>query len=218
VALPVHLEHERAALRQALAGPLPGRVAQMRMTPRPRPDLSDMPPGHRPRPGSVLVLLYPWEDAWYLPLTRRTDIVVFHRGQISLPGGAREDDETPLQTAVRETEEELGVPREHLDVLGALTPLFIPPSDFCITPFVAAWAGAGGRLTEERPTWRPDPIEVAEVLEVPLALLRDPATIHQGSWVVRGIEVVAPYFAVGEHRVWGATAMVLSELLALFNT
>ena len=222
--MPAHLEREREALRRALAGPLPGRAAQMRLTPRPRPDLSDMPPGHlsaplttslakrgagRPRPGSVLILLYPWENAWYLPLTRRTDTVFNHKGQISLPGGAREGDETPLQTALRETEEELGVPAHRLDVLGALTPLFIPPSDFCIAPFVA--------VCDEQPAWRPDPLEVAEVLDVPLARLRDPATVRQGEWVVRGIDVVAPYFQVGEHRVWGATAMVLSELLALFE-
>ena len=70
--LPAHLKRKRDALRRALAGLLPGRAAQMRLTPRPRPDLSDMPPGHRPKPGSVLILLYPWENAWHLPLTRRT--------------------------------------------------------------------------------------------------------------------------------------------------
>lgn len=207
--LPAHLENERQSLRRALAAPLPGWAAQVRMTTRPRPNLSDMPPGHRPRPGSVLLLLYPRDGGWYLPLTRRTETVDEHPGQISLPGGAREGHEDPVQTALRETEEELGVSAAGVDVLGTLTPLFIPPSDFCITPVVG--------VTDRRPTWRPDPREVAEVLEVPLALLRDPTTVAQGTWHVRGFDVVAPYYRVGEHRVWGATAMVLSELLVLFE-
>ncbi|MBU0495027.1 MAG: CoA pyrophosphatase [Chloroflexi bacterium] len=206
---PIHLEQERERLRLLLAGPLPGRAAQIRMTPRPRPELVDMPPGHRPRPGGVLVLLYPGPDGWHLPLTRRTDTVLNHQGQISLPGGAQEPGEDLLHTALRETAEELGVLVAPAEVLGALTPLFVPPSDFCITPFVA--------VVERRLTWQPDHREVAEVLDVPLALLRDPATIGQGTWTVPGITVQAPYFQVGEHRVWGATAMILSELLALFD-
>jgi 8-oxo-dGTP pyrophosphatase MutT (NUDIX family) len=114
-----------------------------------------------------------------------------------------------VQTALREAEEELGVSGAQMEVLGTLTPLFVPPSDFCITPVVA--------VADERPTWRPDPREVAEVLEVSLALLRDPATVRQGTWIVRDIDVVAPYFQIDKHRVWGATAMVLSEFIVLFD-
>jgi 8-oxo-dGTP pyrophosphatase MutT (NUDIX family) len=196
-------EPSLAAIRQALSRPLPGRRAQMRMSIRPRLSLEARPPGHQPRQGGVLILLYPEDGRLYFPLTRRTETVEDHKGQISLPGGAREGDEPLEWTALRETHEELGVDPQSVEVLGVLTPLYIFPSDYCITPHVAA--------RPDRPTFVPDPVEVAEVLEVSLETLLDPTSRREEEWVLRGTATRVPFYQMGEHKVWGATAMVLSE-------
>ena len=198
----------REAIRRWLQGPKPGLAAQVRMSPRPRPG---WPPTKEvaPRQGGVLILLYPREGRRYLVLTRRADTLENHKGQISLPGGGREGDETIEQTALREAQEEVGVSPETVEVLGTLTPLYIPPSDFCITP-VVGW-------TEVRPHWRPDPVEVAEIVEVPLYELADPATLCEETWHRGGLAMQVPYFLVRGHCIWGATAMVLSEFLAILK-
>jgi 8-oxo-dGTP pyrophosphatase MutT (NUDIX family) len=202
-------EPSLAAIRQALSRPLPGRVAQMRMSTRPRPGLEVRPPGHQPRQGGVLILLYPKDGHLHFPLTRRTETLGDHKGQISLPGGAREGDEPLEWTALRETHEELGVDPRSVKVLGGLTPLYIFHSDYCITPYVAA------RPT--RPTFVPDPVEVAELLEVPLLTLLDPAIQRKEEWVLHQTLTRVPFYQIGEHKVWGATAMVLSEFEAVLG-
>ena len=196
-------EPSLAAIRQALSRPLPGRVAQMRMSTQPRPGLEVRPPGHQPRQGGVLILLYPKDGHLHFPLTRRTETLGDHKGQISLPGGAREGVEPLEWTALRETHEELGVDPRSVKVLGGLTPLYIFHSDYCITPYVAA------RPT--RPAFVPDPVEVAELLEVPLLTLLDPAIRREEEWVLHEALTRVPFYQIGEHKVWGATAMVLSE-------
>ncbi len=194
-------------IRRVLSGPQPGWAAQKLMAPRPRPTLADLGPGHQPRQGGVLILLYPSSGELALPLTRRTETVEYHKGQISLPGGAREGEEPLRLTALRETQEELGVAPLTMEVLGALTPLYVPPSDYCIYPFVA--------FCPFHPAWQPDSVEVAEVLEVPLSFLRDPGNVYHERWKIRGQMVEVPFYLVGRHKVWGATAMVLSELVSV---
>jgi 8-oxo-dGTP pyrophosphatase MutT (NUDIX family) len=162
-----------------------------------------------PREAGVLILFYLYDNELYFPLTRRTDTVENHKGQISLPGGAREGDETLQATALRETCEELNARPEDWQILGPLTPLYIPPSGFLISPFVA--------YTPTRPSFEPDPVEVAELIETPLNLLLDPTTVEWEEWTVRGMRVQVPFFHVFGHKVWGATAMVLSELLTLLR-
>lgn len=197
-------------IRRALGGPKPGLSAQMRMAVRPRPGGNVIPKGHQPKEGGVLILLYPKDGQLYLVLTHRTDRVADHKGQISLPGGAQEAKDRSLEeTALRETEEELGVNQQGLEVLGALTPLYIPVSDYLIHPYVA--------FCMERPRFYPDPVEVAELLEVPLAVLLDPAARGEEEWELHGSLVHVPFFQVGGNKVWGATAMVLSELVALLT-
>jgi len=196
-------------IRRALRGPRPGLAAQRRMAPRPRPGGYIPALDRQPKQGGVLILVYPCDGELCLVLTRRTETVANHKGQISFPGGAQEDDETLQQTALREASEELAVPPETLEVLGALTPLYIPPSNYCITPTVA--------LAAARPTFRADPTEVVEVLEVPLRLLLDSQTVGEEEWEVRGIPARVPFYRVGLHKVWGATAMVLAEFLAMLD-
>jgi 8-oxo-dGTP pyrophosphatase MutT (NUDIX family) len=160
-----------------------------------------------PRQGGVLILLYEKLGQTHLVLTRRRDDLQSHAGQISFPGGRREADETIQMTAFREAHEEVGVHPGELDFLGRLSSLYIPPSDYEVHPFVA-WYKNG------LPIFIPQVTEVAEVLEVPLSLLLDPATRVVEKWELRGFELDVPFYLVGRHKVWGATAMMLSEFLS----
>lgn len=198
-------------LRRRLAQPLPGQAAQFRMAPRYRQDaeLADVR-GKPCREAAVLALLHPLaDDAPALVLTVRPPDMKHHGGQIAFPGGRREADEARETTALREAEEEVGLPQDQVDLLGPLTPLYIPPSNFCVYPFVGA--------VEQHPDLYPADEEVAEILHVPLARLLAPTTHREEPWTLRGREVVVPYFSIAEHKVWGATAMMLAELLALFE-
>lgn len=197
-------------LRAALARPLPGLAAQMGMAPIPRPGTERiLDPLLDCRRAGVLALFYPCGNELCLVLTRRTDAVDNHRGQISLPGGSMDPGEDAAAAALREAWEELEVDSRSLEILGELSPLYIPPSGFCIYPVVAYAA--------ERPAFVPNPGEVAEVLEVSLAHLLDPDTRGEETWPIRGADVRVPFYRVGHHKVWGATAMVLCELLTLIQ-
>lgn len=202
-----NLELIRAALSRR---PLPGLSAQLLMAPASRRErLREMPKPEGAREGSVCVLLYPGEDGLTLPLTRRTDDLAHHRGQISLPGGAREPGESLVQTALREAQEELGVDLAGAGLLGQLSPVYVQVSDYYVTPFVVAFPG--------RPVFRRDPREVAYILEVPLAAVLDPKARREELWELPGGPTQVPYFSLADHKVWGATAMVLSELAALIT-
>ena len=195
-------------IRAALRRPLPGPRAQITMAPQPRPFRP--PPGAEPRQAGVLLALYPVHDTLHLVLTVRTSTLNYHSGQISLPGGGwEEEDGSLLETALREVQEEIGVATDGLEMLGPLTPLYIPPSDNVIHPFVA--------YAPHRPAFESDPIEVADLLEIPLPLLLDPATRREEDWTWRGAPLHVPFYAVGGHKIWGATAIVLAEFLALLG-
>ncbi len=197
-------------LRAALTRPLPGLAAQMGMAPVPRPGTDRiLDPTLNCRRAGVLVLLYPRDGDVSLVLTRRTDEVDTHRGQISFPGGSLDPGEDAVSAALREAWEELAVDPAPLAVLGELSPLYIPPSSFCIYPVVAYAA--------ERPDFVPNVGEVAEILEVSLAHLLDPGTRGEEIWPIRGADVRVPFYRVGHHKVWGATAMVLCEFLEMIR-
>ena len=171
---------------------------------RPRPLRPDRPY----REGAVLILFFPGEEGLNLLLTRRTDTVEHHRRQISFPGGQREDGEPLLLTALRETEEEVGIPAGEIEVLGELQPFPIPPSAFLVTPFVG--------YLPYRPECRPDPREVDGVLEAPLRHLVDESRRGEETRPIRGVDAKIPYYDVpgfGSPPLWGATAMMLSGLL-----
>ena len=194
-------------LRAALALPdFDGFAAQRRMMPAARPVGRPLGLTGEPRLGGVLALLYCAGDALTLVLTRRPDYGGVHGGQVSFPGGRHEPPETLEATALRETAEEIGVPPEEVELLGTLTPLYILPSDFEVHPFV-------GRARNGRPNFVPDPREVAEIVEAPFDLLLDPATRLEEEWELRGLTMRVPFFLIGPHKVWGATAMMLSEMV-----
>ncbi|MCF8239154.1 MAG: CoA pyrophosphatase [Saprospiraceae bacterium] len=160
------------------------------------------------RDAGVLMLLYPRDEEVYTVFIRRAGRIEQdkHKGQISFPGGKREEVDTDMAaSAVRETEEEIGVDRQRIRVLRELTPLYIPVSNFLVHPFVG--------LAEERPFFTPQPDEVDGILEVPLRDILDPdkkqytdIPIHAG-FILRDV----PYYHLDDQIVWGATAMILSE-------
>ncbi|MGB9775336.1 MAG: NUDIX hydrolase [Anaerolineae bacterium] len=205
----IEREWGEAEVRAAMRRPLPGPAAQITMAPRPRPFRP--PDGSTPRQAGVLLLLYPIGGRLHLVLTVRPANLEHHAGQVSLPGGGWEEGDASLaETALRETSEELGIPTGEIEVLGPLTPLYIPVSHNLVHPFVA--------LAPGRPAFQPDPLEVAELLEVPLATFRNPAIRGEDRMERDGLEVVIPYYAVGGHKIWGATAIILAEFLALLDS
>jgi 8-oxo-dGTP pyrophosphatase MutT (NUDIX family) len=198
-------------VKRALTRPLPGLEAQARMAPPYRRDQVKVmldPPVDCKQAG-VLILLYPLNRQLCFPLTRRPDSVEFHKGQISLPGGSRENSEPLRQTALREAQEEIGVDAAAIEVLGRLSSLYVPPSNFCIHPFVGYRAS--------RPDFRLEAVEVAELIEAPLSALLDPATAREEDWEIYGGTWRIPFYQFGPHKVWGATAMILAEFVAILE-
>lgn len=195
-------------LREALSRPLPGVEAQRRMGRTPR-DLKPLPYDHH---AGVLVLLYPHplDGTPHLVLTLRSANLTRHRGQVSLPGGLAEPGEELSLTALREAHEEVGVRAEEVEVLGLLTPLLMPHTGFVLHPLLG--------VARRRPDLRACEEEVARVLEVPLQALADPSRLRREPRLVGEQVFDVPYFELLGEKVWGATAMVLAELLALLGT
>jgi 8-oxo-dGTP pyrophosphatase MutT (NUDIX family) len=159
------------------------------------------------RVAAVLMLLFPEGGEWRLPLVLRPVSLSAHGGQIGLPGGAVDAGETSDQAALRELMEELGVPAADVQLLGPLTQLYVYGTHFLVTPWLA-W-------TAKRPQFVPCSAEVDQVLEVSLAELADSALSGTYYRQIRGIAFSAPCICIGEHCLWGATAMMLAELAAL---
>jgi len=154
-------------------------------------------------PSAVLILLYEKDGELHFILTERTQTVDSHKGQISLPGGAQEDDEVLSQTAKRETHEEIGIDPSHVNVIGELSPLFVPVTGFLIYPFIGSITQHFDIVIAEN--------EVEAAFSVRLLDLMDDAVEKKEKRELRGFEVEIPYFLLDGKKVWGATAMILSE-------
>ncbi|NOZ72567.1 MAG: CoA pyrophosphatase [Chloroflexi bacterium] len=198
-------------VRLAMSLPRPGLAAQALMASRERLDPELYKQGSRDcRRAAVLLLLYPHEDELYLVLTVRPEHLPSHPGQVSFPGGSRDDEsESVVDTALREAYEEVGVKAKMVEPLGRLTHIYIPPSHFCIQIVVA--------YTPQRPQWRINPAEVSELLEVPVRHFLDRRNWKKETCVIDGTLRRIPYFAVGQHKVWGATAMALAEFVTMLE-
>jgi 8-oxo-dGTP pyrophosphatase MutT (NUDIX family) len=158
-----------------------------------------------PKPGSVLILLYEENGLIRFPLIKRPTYSGAHSGQVSLPGGKAESGETFVETALREGEEEIGIDRSEVEVIGHLSNFFVVPSNFMVTPVVA--------ITQHPPILRPDTREVENILLGDLYQLLDPNAIRTKEIVAAGkFKMLAPHFEVQNEIVWGATAMMLNEL------
>ncbi len=164
-----------------------------------------------PRSAAVLMLLFDRDGETYVVLTRRTETVATHKGQISFPGGMREpEDASLLETALRETQEELGIEPDQVQIVGRLAEVPTVASNFTVAPFV-------GYLTTA-PDYRPYTREVAEVIEVPLSALRDPTSITEQEVEASDGWRQVQGFRYGQHFIWGATARILMHFLAQSGT
>lgn len=200
------------SLKEALKQPLPGREAQFRMAHVGRRAYMEAPADARK--AGVLVLLFPEKDDWHVALMERSSHNPNdrHGGQISFPGGSfdPENDSSLLHTALREAHEEMGIEPKEAEVLGALTDLYIPVSNFHVFPFVACLRAA--------PVFVPQEEEVSAILTAPISFFTDEKSVQITELVLGGNFVLkdVPCFMVEGRVMWGATAMIMSELTAVF--
>ena len=164
------------------------------------------PPPPDTRHAAVLVLLYPGAHGWQLPLIERIADTTVHSGQVSLPGGAMDANETAEQCALREMEEELGTPPSSFRLCGRLTATYIFASNYLVTPCVA--------ITGTRPAFQLNPSEVASLIEIPVSELTNASRMGSHEVRRRGVVLRAPHLEFHGHRIWGATCMMLAEFAA----
>ena len=163
------------------------------------------------KPSGVLILLYPGNNDISFVLMRRPDYAGVHSGQISLPGGKYEPgDGDLLHTAVREAKEEVGIQPSAVNILGTLTPLYIPPSNYIVTP-VVSWS-------DKRPEFTADPREVDAIIEVSLSDFLDDRHLQtKRIRLFMGLSANFPCFYIHGNIIWGATAMMLSEFRTILK-
>lgn len=198
-------------LKTELEKPLPGTEIQWQMASSDRM-IKDFPrsPGSDAIIAAVLILLYPLHGSIHTVLMQRHDYKGVHGGQISFPGGKREaSDSDNIQTAIREANEETGVDKESISVIGTLTPLFIPVSNIIVTP-VVGWI-------EEKPHFNHQEKEVVFLFDADLKRLLDPSIIKTKPMEIRGESIDIKYFDYDGNVIWGATAMILHELLTIIR-
>lgn len=207
------MENLISSLIVILQGKKPGAVAQLLMAPKFRKEeLLDRDPNLVSKKSAVLILFNPFATELSIIITKRSSQLKVHRGQVSLPGGKMDaEDKNANATALRETWEEVGIPSNYIEVMGHLSNLYIPPTNFDVVPVV-------GVLTK-KPQYNISPNEVEEVVEIPVSHLLDSSNIKEKVFFTSssGQDRKAPYYDVMGLEIWGATAMILSELIELIR-
>lgn len=198
-------------IKNAYSKGLPGEAAQYTMAPFNRPFKEvALKANPTPRESAVLVLGYEKDKIAHIVLTQRPTYEGAHSGQISFPGGKKETtDQSLMHTALREANEEIGLLQNHIDVIGEMTSLYIPPSGFLVYPYLA--------IATENQTFIRNQREVASIIELPVTDLLDNGNQSSFKFPVGAgkLMVDAPCFIFSGHKVWGATAMILAELKAI---
>ena len=199
-------------LKETPQAELPGWQAQKKMCPvrvngepvRRQPD------GDQGYPSSVLVPLFPGQNNdLHVILTLRTD-TIRHAGQISFPGGRAEVNETPVETALRESHEEVGIDPLDVKITGSISPLYLDRSNSRITPFVG--------FLEKKPQLTRNPNEVEEVIIVKIDELLGNSLLKREVWELQNRKLEVPFWDIHRVPLWGATAMMMSELLELYQS
>ena len=201
-------------IKQKLKEPLPGTSAHIKLAPYRKSTLNTDFSKYNPKLASTLLLLYQANDRIKFVLIQRPDYSGTHGGQISFPGGKKEKDESLIKTAIRETYEEIGIESENIQILGTLSKVYVPPSNFLISPFIG--------FMDIDPVFKPDKKEVTKILETDLAELLKKDVIKEklitvGSKTENSMEINIPYLDLHHQTVWGATGVILSEFKDLIS-
>ncbi len=198
-------------LRNELKGKLPGEKAQLKMSPNVRFTGLIEPNKDKTKESAVLILFYPKNNNLYIPFIQRPTYNGAHSGQISLPGGKVEPGEIDFShTALRETYEEIGVKAMDIEIVGQLSPIYIPNSNFNVWPYVG--------YINYTPNFKPDAYEVETILESTLSQILNPENIDFFEKENNGILIKAPFINISGRKLWGATAMIISELTEIINS
>lgn len=208
--MPMHPDE----IKFRLSGDLPGTESQLKMAPEHRAEelFSLRNKAYNPKLSAVLILLFQEAEKLKIIFIRRSDYVGIHSGQMAFPGGRAEKTDVNLQfTALREVEEEIGIKADSVEVLGNLSDLYIPPSNFLVRPFVGYLKGKPDYVVDNR--------EVKEVKEFELDLFFQENIIKKKDFQAHNSmrRISAPYYEVNGTAIWGATAMILAELLDMLR-
>ena len=198
-------------LQDRLAQELPGDYAHQQMMAQPIGKRFKMQYEKPPRRGAVMIALYPDQGKIYFPLMQRQPYEGVHGGQVSLPGGKMEETDNDLiETAIRETFEEIGVSISDNQVIGSLSDLNVTASNFIVKPVVS--------ILNQKPNFVSDPREVEQIFKAEVQHLIDPKTLQETELTVaQKVRLKAPFFDIEEKVVWGATAMILSEFVEILK-
>lgn len=199
-------------LKNGLKAPLPGVESHLNMSPRPinRKRFDPLRPENH-RKGAVLLLFYPDQEEAFFPLIKRPVYDGVHSGQIALPGGKMElNDPDLIFTALREASEEVGVNPDKVEILGRMTDLYIAPSNFLVTPVLG--------FSRSKPDFIPEEKEVERIIQTTIRHLSSPEILKQKTLdISSSFRLDTPYFDIEDEVVWGATAMILGELLQILE-
>ncbi len=199
-------------LKEQLKMPLPGENAQFEMAPLSRVKMKELNiSALKPKKSAVLVLIYEAQNQFNTVLIQRPTYDGIHSAQIAFPGGKFENEDVDLkQTALRETKEEIGINPSTIEILGNLSDVYISPSNYLVSPFIG--------ISTQTPNFIADKHEVEKIITTNLLQLNNPKfkgikTIKHSS----GYTIKSPYYDIEGHTVWGATAMMISELNAVIE-
>ncbi|MFN8283004.1 MAG: CoA pyrophosphatase [Chitinophagales bacterium] len=201
-----------AYLSEAFKQPLPGKAGQALLKPYLKINRNiDAPSILKPKEGAVMALIYPIENKPHLLFIERPEYDGVHSGQIAFPGGRIEkSDASNLHAALRETYEEVGIESKHIQVLGNLTEVFVFASNFMVYPYVG--------VLQEIPRMALEKNEVAGILEIPLSHFFKSGIVKEKTIKnALGFNLMAPYYDLNGKVLWGATAMMVSELCSIIQ-
>lgn len=199
-------------LRVALKQNLPGIAAHQQLMPE-RKSIQELQLNKiKPRLSAVLVLLYPKNEQWHIVYIKRSTYPGVHSGQISFPGGKMEQTDNSLaDTALREAEEEIGVSADQVQLLGKLSDLYVPPSNFLIKPYVG--------MLEQGQAFRPESQEVSMIIELELDYLFDAEKLVKWKWPISAkLQREVRGYAYQDQLIWGATGMITHELVEVLKS
>lgn len=200
-------------LREQLQLPLPGKKAQLLMVPEiHRNNDSYGICDEYAKKAGILILLFSRNNSIKTILIKRTEYDGVHSKQISFPGGKHESlDKSLFHTACREAHEEIGIPCSEIELLGKISELYIPPSNFLVSPYIA--------FTDISPTFKGDPSEVESIIEIDLnSFLNSKTIVEKEVYSANNKPIVAPCFYINGYIIWGATAMIISEFITIIKT